>query len=77
MIKKKDTRRDAWNYDYMGIKAYKNDKTPHWVSMADDQINHVLKYVIILVYACLFFFSISFVSAKNVVNPNLFLIIGI
>ena len=52
MIKKKDTRRDAWNYDYMGTKAYKNDKTPHWVSMADDQINHVLKYVIILVYAC-------------------------
>lgn len=59
MIKKKDTRRDAWNYDYMGIKAYKNDTTPHWVSMADDQINHVLKYVIILVYAC---GAIAFIS---------------
>jgi len=23
-----------------------------WVYMADDQINHVLKYIIILVYAC-------------------------
>tara|TARA_R100000908_G_scaffold49962_2_gene25302 strand:+ start:33 stop:236 length:204 start_codon:yes stop_codon:yes gene_type:complete len=53
MIKKKDTRRDAWNYDYTGIKAYKNDKKYHdWVYMADDQINHVLKWVIIFIYAC-------------------------
>ena len=22
MIKKKDTRRDAWNFDYLGLKAY-------------------------------------------------------
>ena len=52
MVKKKDTRRDAWNYDYMGIDAYKNDDRQPWVIMADDQINHVLKFVIILVYAC-------------------------
>ncbi len=52
MTNKKDTRRDAWNYDYIGIKVYKNDKRPLWVIMADDQINHVLKYVIILVFAC-------------------------
>ena len=43
----------------MGIKAYKNDTTPHWVSMADDQINHVLKYIIVLVYAC---GTIAFIS---------------
>ena len=27
-------------------------KYQDWVYMADDQINHVLKYVIILVYSC-------------------------
>ena len=55
MTKKKDTRRDAWNFDYLGLKAY-GTPTPKkyhdWVYMADDQINHVLKYVIILVFAC-------------------------
>ena len=55
MTKKKDTRRDAWNFDYLGLKAY-GTPTPRkyhdWVYMADDQINHVLKYVIILVFAC-------------------------
>ena len=30
----------------------KKEKYHHWVYMADDQINHVLKYVIILVFAC-------------------------
>jgi predicted nucleotide-binding protein (sugar kinase/HSP70/actin superfamily) len=31
----------------------KDTKKYHdWVYMADDQINHVLKYVIILVFAC-------------------------
>ena len=27
-------------------------KYQDWVYMADDQINHVLKYIIILVYSC-------------------------
>ena len=31
----------------------KDTKKYHdWVYMADDQINHVLKYIIILVYSC-------------------------
>ena len=55
MIDKKDTRRDAWNFDYLGAKAY-GKPTPRkyhdWVYMADDQMNHVLKYIIILVYSC-------------------------
>ena len=62
MTKKKDTRRDAWNFDYLGLKAY-GTPTPKkyhdWVYMADDQINHVLKYVIVLVYAC---GAIAFIS---------------
>ena len=34
-------------------KDKKDTKKYHdWVYMADDQINHVLKYVIILVFAC-------------------------
>ena len=29
-----------------------NKKYHDWVYMADDQINHVLKWVIIFIYAC-------------------------
>ena len=33
-------------------KSEEKKKYHDWVYMADDQINHVLKYVIILVFAC-------------------------
>ena len=62
MTKKKDTRRDAWNFDYLGLKAY-GTPTPRkyhdWVYMADDQMNKVLKTVIVLVYAYGFFVAIT------------------
>ena len=62
MIDKKDTRRDAWNFDYLGAKAY-GKPTPRkyhdWVYMADDQINKVLKTVIISVYAYGFYVVIT------------------
>ena len=62
VYKKKDTRRDAWNYDYLGLKAY-GTTTPRkyhdWVYMADDQMNKVLKTVIVLVYAYGFFVAIT------------------
>tara|TARA_Y100001980_G_C14535668_1_gene312266 strand:- start:639 stop:845 length:207 start_codon:yes stop_codon:yes gene_type:complete len=50
---KKDTRRDAWNFDYVGMKAYispKEKKYQDWVYMADDQMNKVLKTVVILLH---------------------------
>ena len=53
LLKKQDTRRDAWNFDYIGIKAYKirQKKTqPHWVTMADDEFNKVLKTVVIALH---------------------------
>lgn len=53
MTTKKDTRRDAWNFDYLGLKAYrlpKNKKYHDWVYMADDQINKVLKTLVISLY---------------------------
>ena len=62
MIDKKDTRRDAWNFDYLGIKAYGKPiprKYHDWVYMADDQINKVLKTAIILVYAYGFYVVIT------------------
>ena len=50
---KRDTRRDAWNFDYVGIKAYispKEKKYQDWVYMADDSINKVLKTVVIALH---------------------------
>ena len=62
MVEKKDTRRDAWNFDYLGLKAY-GTTTPRiyhdWVYMADYQMNKVLKTVIVLVYAYGFFVAIA------------------
>jgi len=49
MTKKKDTRRDAWNFDYLGLKAYgvpRERKYHDWVYMADDSMNKVLKTVV-------------------------------
>ena len=53
MTKKKDTRRDAWNFDYLGLKAYgvpRERKYHDWVYMADDSMNKVLKTVVILLH---------------------------
>tara|TARA_Y200000002_G_scaffold81778_1_gene64638 strand:- start:3369 stop:3566 length:198 start_codon:yes stop_codon:yes gene_type:complete len=51
---KKDTRRDAWNFDYIGIKAYfKKEDRPHWEVMADDGMNKFLKFCI----ACIFLYG--------------------
>tara|TARA_R100001440_G_scaffold26621_1_gene43559 strand:- start:516 stop:722 length:207 start_codon:yes stop_codon:yes gene_type:complete len=50
---KKDTRRDAWNFDYVGMKAYispKENKYQDWVYMADDSMNKVLKTVVIALH---------------------------
>ena len=50
---KRDTRRDAWNFDYVGIKAYispKEKKYQDWVYMADDSMNKVLKSVVIALH---------------------------
>ena len=50
---KRDTRRDAWNFDYVGIKAYispKEKKYQDWVYMADDSMNKVLKTVVIALH---------------------------
>ena len=50
---KKDTRRDAWNFDYLGMRAYgtpREKKYHDWVYMADDQMNKVLKTVVIALH---------------------------
>jgi hypothetical protein len=53
MTKEKDTRRDAWNFDYLGLKAY-GTTTPRkyhdWVYMADDQMNKVLKTIVVALH---------------------------
>jgi hypothetical protein len=53
MTKEKDTRRDAWNFDYLGLKAY-GTTTPRkyhdWVYMADDSMNKVLKTVVVALH---------------------------
>ena len=53
MVNEKDTRRDAWNFDYVGRKAYDYPppkKYQDWVYMADDQMNKVLKTVVIALH---------------------------
>ena len=50
---KRDTRREDWNFDYVGIKAYispKEKKYQDWVYMADDSMNKVLKTVVIALH---------------------------
>ena len=53
MTKKKDTRRDAWNFDYLGLKAY-GTPTPKkyhdWVYMADDSMNKGLKTIVVALH---------------------------
>ena len=49
-MKKNDTRRDAWNFDYLGMKAYLKDNRPHWEVMADDGMNKFLKFCISCVF---------------------------
>ena len=49
MNKKLDTRRDAWNFDYIGPK--KNVTVyHHWVYAADDSMNKTLKLAIYCLY---------------------------
>jgi len=49
MNKKLDTRRDAWNYDYVGPK--KNVTVyHHWVHASDDSMNKTLKLAIVCLY---------------------------
>lgn len=49
MNKKLDTRRDAWNFDYVGPK--KNVTVyHHWVYASDDSMNKTLKTAIYLIY---------------------------
>ena len=43
-MSKQDTRRDAWNFDYIGPKKDVTVKYHEWVYMADDQMNKVLKF---------------------------------
>jgi predicted nucleotide-binding protein (sugar kinase/HSP70/actin superfamily) len=44
---------EAMYKEHRKSEEKKDTKKYHdWVYMADDQINHVLKYVIILVFAC-------------------------
>ena len=50
-MNKQDTRRDAWNYDYLGPKKDVTVKYHDWVYMADDQMNKVLKFAVVSVYA--------------------------
>ena len=60
-MNKKDTRRDAWNFDYLGIKAYfKEDNRPEWEKMSDDGMNKFLKFCIFCVFA---FFKNHFIIA--------------
>ena len=48
---KRDTRRDAWNFDYLGIKAYlKKDERPEWERMSDDGMNKALKFCIYCIF---------------------------
>ena len=52
MVEKKDTRRDAWNFDYIGIKAFKRkDDRPDWERMSDDGMNKILKLCICGIFA--------------------------
>lgn len=49
MGKKEDTRRDAWNFDYIGPK--KNVTVYHnWVYQSDDSMNKTLKFAIYCLY---------------------------
>ena len=49
MNKKLDTRRDAWNFDYIGPK--KNVTVyHHWVYAADDSMNKTLKFTVYCLY---------------------------
>ena len=57
---KKDTRRDAWNFDYLGMKAYFKDDRPDWERMSDDGMNKFLKFCITCVFL---FFGYHFVIA--------------
>lgn len=50
-MSKQDTRRDAWNFDYIGPKKDVTVKYHDWVYMADDQMNKVLKFAVVSVYA--------------------------
>ena len=53
MNKKLDTRRDAWNFDYIGPK--KNVTVyHHWVYTSDDSMNKTLKTAIYLLYGYAF-----------------------
>ena len=54
MNKKLDTRRDAWNFDYVGPK--KNVTVyHHWVYASDDSMNKTLKTAIYLLYGYVFY----------------------
>ena len=54
MNKKIDTRRDAWNFDYVGPK--KNVTVyHHWVHASDDSMNKTLKTAIYLLYGYAFY----------------------
>ena len=50
-MSKQDTRRDACNFDYIGPKKDVTVKYHDWVYMADDQMNKVLKFAVVSVYA--------------------------
>ena len=50
-MSKQDTRRDAWNFDYIGPKKDVTVKYHDWVYMADGQMNKVLKFAVVSVYA--------------------------
>ena len=50
-MSKQDTRRDAWNFDYVGPKKDVTVKYHDWVYMADDQMNKVLKFAVVSIYA--------------------------
>ena len=58
-MSKKDTRRDAWNFDYVGFKSKKKKVKPHWEIMSDDSFNKTLKLVIIILY------SFAIISVAN------------
>jgi hypothetical protein len=69
MTKEKDTRRDAWNFDYLGLKAY-GTTTPRkyhdWVYMADDSMNKVLKTIVVALYVYGFWVFLQAVWEKYV-----------
>ena len=66
MNKKLDTRRDAWNYDYVGPKKEEKPATiyHHWVHMADDSMNKTLKTAIYLLYGYGFYCVVVELCAK-------------